>query len=489
MAGFGARPDPGPGRLLRDARTRPQPARRRRLRPASPTTRPLRRGAKRPRAGRGDAIFVPFAFANRSPGRLTLGLVDGRLVAAEPRQSVIVVGPVQTGKTTGFAVPAILEWQGPVVATSVKTDLLRETIAARSAIPDAHVWVYDPTGGTGMPAAGLDAARGVHDLAGSAARRRMARLGRAPRRSGVENAEFWYAAAAKLLAPILFAAAVSERTMADVVRWVDAQSQEDVFDALEASERGGGSDGLPGVVAPRRPHPLGRLHDRRDRPRRLRRSGRARVGAQVRASSGSAARRRPPHRLPLRPVARAAPPAAALRDARPGDRRCGLRARDRDGRAGRPAAPPRARRVREHRAPARPRHPRLDRSRSGDPARLGLPGHGADQRGLRARPRADDRLEPPGEGDPLRNRRRPDARLRRRGCSATRRCARSPRRVRPKAGARRPSPSPSAASRRRTSSARCARATACSSTAIWLRRGSRSAPGSRIGGCDSWGRR
>ena len=67
---------------------------------------------------------------------------------------MIVVGPVQTGKTSGFAVPAILEWQGPVVATSVKTDLLRETLAARSAIRDAKVWVYDPTGGTGIPSAG-----------------------------------------------------------------------------------------------------------------------------------------------------------------------------------------------------------------------------------------------------------------------------------------------------------------------------------------------
>ena len=127
-------PDPGSGRLLRDARTRPQPARRRRLRPASPTTRRCDEGRSGRALGAGTRSSSPFAFANRSPGRLTLGLVDGRLVAAEPRQSVIVVGPVQTGKTTGFAVPAILEWQGPVVATSVKTDLLRETIAARSAI-------------------------------------------------------------------------------------------------------------------------------------------------------------------------------------------------------------------------------------------------------------------------------------------------------------------------------------------------------------------
>src|SRR5262249_39026044 len=66
----------------------------------------------------------PLRVRGRERGRLILGRADGHLVAAEPRQSVIVVGPTQTGKTTGFAIPAILEWQGPVVATSVKTDLL-----------------------------------------------------------------------------------------------------------------------------------------------------------------------------------------------------------------------------------------------------------------------------------------------------------------------------------------------------------------------------
>jgi type IV secretion system protein VirD4 len=169
-------------------------------------------------------------------GRLTLGTVGGRLVAAESRQSAIVIGPVQTGKTSGFAVPAILEWQGPIVATSVKTDLLRDTFAARSAIPDAHVWVYDPTGGTGFPTAGWTPLAGCNTWQG--AQRVASWLVSAAHRgtAGVENAEFWYAAAAKLLAPILFAAAVSERTMAEVLRWVDTQAEEEVFDALELAD-------------------------------------------------------------------------------------------------------------------------------------------------------------------------------------------------------------------------------------------------------------
>ena len=54
------------------------------------------------------------------PGRLTLGTAQRRLLAAESGHSVLVVGPTQSRKTSGFAIPAILEWQGPVVAASVK---------------------------------------------------------------------------------------------------------------------------------------------------------------------------------------------------------------------------------------------------------------------------------------------------------------------------------------------------------------------------------
>jgi type IV secretion system protein VirD4 len=180
----------------------------------------------------------PLVVSRSRRGRLTLGNAEGRLVAAEPRQSAIVVGPVQTGKTSGFAVPAILEWQGPVVATSVKTDLLEDTIAARETISDAHVWIYDPTGGTGRPPSTWTPLAGCGTWLG--AQRMAAWLSTAaqPRNAGIESAEFWYAAATKLLAPLLFAAAVTERTMADVVRWVDSQELEEVYDALETADEG-----------------------------------------------------------------------------------------------------------------------------------------------------------------------------------------------------------------------------------------------------------
>jgi type IV secretion system protein VirD4 len=169
-------------------------------------------------------------------GRLSLGRAAGRLLAAEPRQSAIVVGPTQTGKTTGFAIPAILEWQGPVVATSIKTDLLRETIAARSAIAAAQTYVYDPTGATGLPSSGWTPLMESLDWQG--AQRVAEWLVRGARTSGGagEAADFWYGATAKLLAPILLAAACSGSTMAQVVAWVDSQESTRVTDALEAND-------------------------------------------------------------------------------------------------------------------------------------------------------------------------------------------------------------------------------------------------------------
>jgi type IV secretion system protein VirD4 len=199
----------------------------------------LRRRSDRARTGENGARWArrhdlrQLRVGEPQTGRLTLGRVDGHLVAAEPRQSVIVIGPVQTGKTTGFAVPAILEWQGPVVATSVKTDLLRETIAARSSIGGANVWVYDPTGGTGMPAAGWTPLAGCASWQGAQRIASWLVDAAGSGNPGMENAPFWYGSAEKLLAPLLLAAAHADRTMADVIRWLDTQDEQEVVWGLE----------------------------------------------------------------------------------------------------------------------------------------------------------------------------------------------------------------------------------------------------------------
>ncbi|HVA05644.1 MAG TPA: type IV secretory system conjugative DNA transfer family protein [Acidimicrobiales bacterium] len=167
-------------------------------------------------------------------GRLTLGTVGGAVhrsrVVSEAGQSVVVVGPTQSGKTTALAVPAIMAWEGPVVAASVKSDLLRHTLGRRSAC--GRVWCIDPTGSTGHPTSGWSP---LTDCAEWAVARRMAfdLAETAKSDTTTSDGEFWYATAAKLLAPLLFAAARDNRSMVDVVRWVDTQEVSEVSFILE----------------------------------------------------------------------------------------------------------------------------------------------------------------------------------------------------------------------------------------------------------------
>ena len=162
-----------------------------------------------------------------------LGLVGGRLVAAERAQSVIVFGPTQSHKTSGLAVPAILEWEGPVVASSVKTDLMDHTAAHRRT--RGTVQCFDPSGATGLDSAGWSPLPASATWPG--ARRAAAGLTEVARSSvgTMSDGDFWYATAARLLAPLLFAASLGRRDMDDVIRWVETQEEAEVLDLLAVS--------------------------------------------------------------------------------------------------------------------------------------------------------------------------------------------------------------------------------------------------------------
>ena len=118
-------------------------------------------------------------------------------MASEPGQSVLVVAPTQTGKTTGLAIPAILEWDGPVLATSVKSDLLRDTLARREQV--GEVRIFDPTTATGFARASWTPLAGCRDWTGRGVRPTGSRV--PPRRGRTREADFWAAAGARYLGP------------------------------------------------------------------------------------------------------------------------------------------------------------------------------------------------------------------------------------------------------------------------------------------------
>ncbi|MGO9790428.1 MAG: type IV secretory system conjugative DNA transfer family protein [Solirubrobacteraceae bacterium] len=166
-----------------------------------------------------------------SAGRLALGRHRGRILYAERRHALIAFGPPQSGKSAGLAIPALLEWAGPAIASSIKVDLLGATLARRRALGEALV--FDPFALAGMRSHTWSPLRGAASWDGALeVAWRMAAAGELDQR-GVEGGDFWAIAAEQRLAPLLFTAARAGAGIERVVRWVYGQGTRDLDIALE----------------------------------------------------------------------------------------------------------------------------------------------------------------------------------------------------------------------------------------------------------------
>lgn len=184
----------------------------------------------------------------RRSGRLVLGRHNGRLLAAERRHAVIAFGPPQSGKSAGLAVPALLEWDGPAVASSIKGDLLMASLRRRRAL--GTVFVFDPFELAGVAShtwSPLHAARtwdGALEVAW-----RLASAGELDQRS-VEGGDFWAIAAEQRLAPLLYPAAGTDAQIDTVLQWAYGQRGRELDQALATlSEDAQGEAELAGAHA------------------------------------------------------------------------------------------------------------------------------------------------------------------------------------------------------------------------------------------------
>ena len=181
-------------------------------------------------------IVVPRAVG----GRFVLGRVNGKLVATENRTTepvggplqrrrakvrqgdrgaVALMGPSRCGKTTA-AIAGILEWEGPAVLSSVKNDLMADTIKWRSQLGEVKVFApthkgsatWSPLRAAATPSGARAAARALCDGAP---------------RSGIDGGgDFWFTQVEILLASLLWVAANSKGTgMPDVCEWVMTQDR------------------------------------------------------------------------------------------------------------------------------------------------------------------------------------------------------------------------------------------------------------------------
>jgi type IV secretion system protein VirD4 len=169
--------------------------------------------------------------------RLALGRHGGRLLRAEDRHALVAFGPPQSGKSAGLAVPALLEWEGPAVASSIKTDLLDATLARRRAL--GPVFVFDPFAlAPGTRSHTWSPLRGAGTWDGAVeAAWRLTLAGELDSKR-VEGGDFWGVAAEQRLAPLLYAAAAGGAAMDAVVRWAYGFDGRDLQQTLQVLSDG-----------------------------------------------------------------------------------------------------------------------------------------------------------------------------------------------------------------------------------------------------------
>jgi type IV secretory pathway TraG/TraD family ATPase VirD4 len=173
----------------------------------------------------------------------------GGWVLADPESAVMVLGPPRSGKTSAVMIPAVLGTSGAVISTSTKPEVMRTTVGARSEVGQA--WLFDPSGeDTDLPDGvrrlcwSPVAAASTWDEALVMARAMTAcsRVGR-----GTTNENHWIERAAALLAPLLYAAHLTDRPIEEVLRWTLRQDLAPGLEILTDSETPIAADVLTGI--------------------------------------------------------------------------------------------------------------------------------------------------------------------------------------------------------------------------------------------------
>jgi len=145
------------------------------------------------------------------------GVSYGRGFRLEERNSLLIVGPTQAGKTSSLVVPSLLNWEGAAVVTSVKSDVVRATIGWRSTL--GEVQVLQP---------GTDEGLTWNPLEGVGTLRHALRVARdfTSDSSSRGDTDFWNSLAAKLVAALLMLAVENSADIFDVAMTVERRSFE-----------------------------------------------------------------------------------------------------------------------------------------------------------------------------------------------------------------------------------------------------------------------
>jgi type IV secretion system protein VirD4 len=174
---------------------------------------------------------------------------------ADPQQSVLVLGPPRSGKTSALLIPNVLSAQGAVVTTSTKPDVLDATFEARSTRGTCHL--FDPTGSVvdrpdvhRLRWSPLTACVSWRNALSTA--RALVVVGAGGAEASRTGSSHWTERAQALLAPLLYAAARESADMRTVLMWVDRRQALPAQQALSGppgDDRSIARDLLDGIIS------------------------------------------------------------------------------------------------------------------------------------------------------------------------------------------------------------------------------------------------
>ena len=150
-------------------------------------------------------------------GVFLLGQHGRRSLVTQRETSVLVIGPTRSGKTAALVIPNLLDWEGPAIATSTKSELVDVTAGHRQSV--GPVYVYDPTGAIGdrFRTVTWSPIAGCGDLIVPGWSRRGSALHCSRAVDVATTTGLIGRSSGKLLiAPLLYVAAISCRTIVDV---------------------------------------------------------------------------------------------------------------------------------------------------------------------------------------------------------------------------------------------------------------------------------
>lgn len=175
---------------------------------------------------------------------------SGMAVHLQLDNHAIVVAGTRSGKTAGLMTPALLTYNGAVMATSVKDDLVKGTIIERK--KRGRVWIFDPGQSlpvrTGDPVVDkrngavvdpediaywspLDRAKDWREALRTADVLLATSMGGD---SGGSNMQFFKNMAGKVLPVLLFSAAVMDEDMRRVLRWLNRINDKQTHAEIDA---------------------------------------------------------------------------------------------------------------------------------------------------------------------------------------------------------------------------------------------------------------